>query len=146
MKILNKQTVTTALISIILAGGGGYYIGSHKQGAQSARIGAQFGQGGIGGQRGGFARGGPNGNMINGDVVSLSSNILTVKGRDGGSRVILLTGSTKVSKSVAGDKADVKEGTSVLILGTQNSDGSVTADTVQIRPAGSSNGTSTLPR
>jgi hypothetical protein len=138
MKTINKQLVTTALISIIVSGGVGYYIGTHKQ-ATPTRMQGAFGQGGAGqGQRGGFARGGVNSNMINGDVVSLSDNILTVKGRDGGSRVVLFTGTTKVTKSVTGERGDVKEGSSVLIIGAQNTDGSVTAESVQIRPNGSS--------
>jgi hypothetical protein len=137
MKFLNKNTLPSILISLVLGLGAGYYIGTHHTTMQAGLARGGTGQGGAD-RRGGFARGGPNGDMINGDVVSLSDNILTVKGRDGGSRVILFTGSTKVSKSVAGEKADVKEGASVLILGKQNSDGSVTADTVQIRPTGSS--------
>lgn len=129
------------LISIIVAGGVGYYVGSHHPSVQAGRAGG-FAGGAPGAQRGGFARGAATGGMVNGSVVSLADNILTIKGRDGGSRVVLFTGSTKVSKSVDGARTDVKEGTNVLIIGSQNSDGSVTAETVQIRP----DGTSTMPR
>ena len=71
--------------------------------------------------------------MVNGDVISFSGNMLTIKGRDGGSRVVLVTDATKVMKSVEGRKTDVQSGSMVLITGTQNSDGSITADTVQLR-------------
>jgi hypothetical protein len=76
--------------------------------------------------------------MVNGSVVSLTDNVLTLKARDGGSRVILFTAGTKVTKSVDGARTDVKDGVNVVILGTQNTDGSITAETVQIRPDGTS--------
>jgi hypothetical protein len=59
--------------------------------------------------------------------------MLTLKGRDGGSKVIVVTDTTKVLKSVTGVKSDVKTGSSVVIMGTQNSDGSITAETLQLR-------------
>jgi hypothetical protein len=140
MKTINKQIITSSIITTIIASSIGYYLGTHRVSTQTnIRSGSMMGQGGA--MRGGFARGGTSGGIINGDVVSFTDTILTVKSRDGGSRVILFTGTTKVSKSVEGTRADVKDGSKVLIIGSQNSDGSVTAETVQLRP----DGTSTRP-
>jgi pectate lyase len=135
MKI-NKQIIVSSLISIIVAGGIGYYVGSHRVSTASNMRQGMMGQAGLG-ARGGFARG-ASGGMVNGSVVSLTDNVLTLKARDGGSRVILFTAGTKVTKSVDGARTDVKDGVNVVILGTQNTDGSITAETVQIRPDGTS--------
>jgi pectate lyase len=135
MKI-NKQIITSSLISIIVAGSIGYYVGSHRASTAANMRQGMMGQAGLG-ARGGFARG-ANGGMVNGSVVSLTDNVLTLKARDGGSRVILFTAGTKVTKSVDGARTDVKDGVNVVILGTQNTDGSITAETVQIRPDGTS--------
>lgn len=134
MKSVNKNIIISVAISAIVFGGVGYYVGKGSASSSSMRMpGAQMGNGAM---RGGFARGGANGGVISGDIVSADDSSLTVKTRDGGSRVVLLTSGTKVAKQVDGVKSDVKQGVSVMIIGTQNSDGSVTAETVQIRPAG----------
>jgi hypothetical protein len=136
MKSNNNNLFISIAITAVIAGGVGYYIGQ-KSGATVNTSGrGQMMTGGQGMGRGGFARGGSNGNVVAGEVVNMSDASLTVKTRDGSSRVVLLTGGTKVAKQVEGIKTDVKQGLNVMVIGTQNGDGSVTAETVQIRPAG----------
>mgnify|MGYP002128294891 CR=1 FL=1 len=88
--------------------------------------------GGFGG-RGGMMRGG---GTVNGEILSVDGKSLTVKLRDGGSKIVLLGDSTQINKAATGTAADLTQGTNVVIFGTTNSDGSVTAMNVQIRPAG----------
>jgi hypothetical protein len=119
-----KQIYSSLIITAVIFSGLGYYAGMKKSSSDSPR---QF----QGGQR--ASRGFGGGGVTQGEVISFDNQMLTLKGRDGGSKVIVVTDTTKVLKSVTGVKSDVKTGSSVVIMGTQNSDGSITAETLQLR-------------
>ena len=59
---------------------------------------------------------------------------ITVKLNNGSSKIVLLTDTMKVTKSDTGVKADLKVGEKVAVFGQGNSDGSVTAETIQLNP------------
>jgi hypothetical protein len=92
-----------------------------------------MGAGGGIGARG--SRGGIGGGFISGEVVSKDDTTITLKLKDGGSKIVFLSGSTEIMKSTQGTAQDISVGTQVSANGTSNSDGSVTAQMVQIRPA-----------
>lgn len=70
-------------------------------------------------------------------MLSVNGNTITVKLASGGSQVAVLAPSTQYRKAVDGTSADVAVGSQVTITGTTNSDGSLTAQSVQIRTASS---------
>lgn len=106
---------------------GGMKYGSSSQPAVAQN--GQFNRSGSGSGRFG------NGNVpASGQVISKDSQGLTIQLRDGSSRIIILSSSTSVMKSANGTLDDISQGNDVTVIGQQNSDGSVTAQSIQIRP------------
>lgn len=126
------------IVALLVVGGCAFYGGvAYAKHSVSAARQAAFG--GAGGQnRGTFAGGGAGRNMgglTTGEILSKDDKSLTIKLRDGGSKVVFYSDSTKVGKSVTGTSADLVSGQQVTVIGTANSDGTLTAQTVDIRPA-----------
>jgi hypothetical protein len=86
-------------------------------------------------------RGAGGGGLLSGTVAAKDSGSITVNTRDGSSHVVLITPATTVSKSVTGALIDVSTGSTIIVSGTTNSDGSVSASLIQLRPATISPGT-----
>lgn len=115
------------IIIVVLVGAGAFFGGMQYQKSQRASRIGQFGQQ--------FAnRGGQNGRSVSGNIINSDDNSLTVKLADGSSKIILLSGSTVVNKQTTGSKADLKNEERVLVIGKENSDGSLTADSVSLNP------------
>lgn len=97
------------------------------------------------GQRNGFfqgrTRGGQmmNGNRmmfqpVNGEIVNVDEDSFTVKLEDGSSKIIILDDKTQINKADQVSKTDLKTGEKVAVFGQTNSDGSVTAQNIQLNP------------
>jgi uncharacterized protein YneF (UPF0154 family) len=72
-------------------------------------------------------------NFLSGQVISKDEKSLTVKLPDGSTKIIFLSQSTQVLKSAEGSIDDVQVGKEILVAGNQNTDGSLTARTIQVR-------------
>ncbi len=136
-----SKTITGFVIAILAVGGGAFYggmkygqikAGSNFFGAERAQRFQQF----VGGQARGV-RGGVGASFINGQIIAKDDKSLTVGLRDGGSKIIFLSSGTQIMKAVDGSAADLAAGMSVMVTGTANADGSLTAQSIQLRPAAS---------
>ena len=116
-----------AVICLIL----GYFIGHH--GATTTTPDTQAGMN-AGGTRGGM-RGNRAGGFTTGEVIAKDAQSITIKMRDGSSKILFYSAKTDVLKSTAGTSDDVAVGSQIMANGTANQDGSMTAQSIQIRPA-----------
>ena len=128
--------VIIAIIAFIIIGGGAFY-GGIKYAESKKPNGSGFGnfssQDGSGfGNVAGNIRGRTN--ITSGEILSKDSQSITVKLRDSGSKIIFFSDSTQIMKATAGAADDLKTGENITATGTANSDGSITAQNIQIRP------------
>ncbi len=140
---MKNNLIIAALVALLIGGAGGFFAGMQYQKSQRSGF-TQFnsgrgGQGDSQGQDGNHAGGGfqgrnGGGRAVSGEILSVDDKSITVKLQDGSSRIVLLTNATSFSKSAEGSKSDLKTGERVAVFGTENSDGSVTAQNVQLNP------------
>jgi hypothetical protein len=97
----------------------------------------QFMRMGNGQLQGGGMRGGMGSGLTAGEVIAKDETSITVKMQDGSTQIVLIGASTEVLNTIVGSAADLVVGATVAVTGTTNSDGSVTGQSIQIRPAGS---------
>jgi hypothetical protein len=108
-----------------------------EQMAQLGTSGGGFPGGGFpGGGFPGGAAGGGNGNarggFTAGSIVSNDGSTITIKMNDGSTKFVLFSGSTTIRKSAEGTSADLVAGENVVVTGSANSDGSITATQIQL--------------
>jgi hypothetical protein len=80
------------------------------------------------------------GGAVIGTVQSIADDRLTVQTPNGGSQIVLTSNNTTYQHVVSGSASDVATGATVMIRGQQNPDGSTTAASVQVLPAGTNFG------
>jgi hypothetical protein len=90
-------------------------------------------QGGKFSQQMGMKGSGFGGGMINGEILSKDDTSITLKLKDGGSKIVFYTDKTTVAKTLDGILSDLVVGKQINVIGTTNPDGSVSAQSVQIR-------------
>ncbi|HVZ67654.1 MAG TPA: hypothetical protein VG917_05345 [Patescibacteria group bacterium] len=135
-----NNILVTGIVVVIVAAiaffGGMQFQKMQKSGAsQFATQNGQGGRGGAAGRFGGQFRGGANGaRPIVGQILSSDDNSITVKMMDGSTKIVLVGANTKINKTDTGTKSDLKNGANVLVVGTSNSDGTVSGTSIQLNP------------
>ncbi len=128
----NSKKIGLVIVGIIVLVGAFYagmtYGGNNVRASINSKS-MNFAQN-MGGVRGNRNMGG----FTNGQIIAKDDKSITVSLMSGGSKIIFLDSNTKVSKQAMGTMADLAVGTQVSIMGAANSDGSINATTVQIRP------------
>lgn len=125
----NQYIIAGVVVGLLLMGTA-FFAGTRYQAGKQVSFG-EFGNRSAIPQRGlGQQNRQPGNGMVSGNILGIDGQSLTVQLADGSSKIILIANSTTYEKSQAGTLADVVVGGRVTVLGTSNSDGSVTAKTV----------------
>jgi hypothetical protein len=140
---MKKNTSIGIVVGVIVAVA--LFYGGVKYGeAKGGRMGmtnrtAQFGQGQMPNgtfnrSTGGAQMAARNGGGVMGEILSKDATTVTVKLPTGGSKIVFTSASTTVFKTAAGSLNDLEIGQTISVQGSTNSDGSVTAQSIQLRP------------
>jgi hypothetical protein len=135
MKKSYKATIIWVIVAII-AFVGGWYIGKSTSASSTGR--GAFASS----TRGGFAgrAGGAGGGFVAGTVSAIDSDSITLQLANGNSENVFYSSSTSVIEPMPASISSVTPGTMVMIGGTTDSSGNLTASSIQIRSAGSGSG------
>lgn len=142
---MNKKStlVIWGIVIAVVFFGAGWGISksmSLASSATSATVARGSFSGTFGGTAGARART-SGGGLVAGKIVSVDPTSISVALPNStsttattGSTVVLYSTGTSILKSVIGSSVDLQVGNSVTVSGTSNSDGSVSANSIQIRP------------
>lgn len=132
-----KHVVTMVIIIVIIAGGmfyGGMKYGMSKTTTNRlAQKGANGMNAGAGRPAGGAGANGAGG-FSNGQIIAKDDTSITIKTKDGGSKIVYYSASTTIGKTTTGTASDLSVGENVMVNGSSSTDGSIAAENIQIRP------------
>lgn len=127
---MNKNIIIGGVAVVVLIGGafyGGIAYAAYTTPARGQFTADQFG--GMRGTRNGM------GGFTAGQILSKDAQGVTIKMQDGSTKIVFISANTQITKSVSGTSADLAPDTNITVSGSTNSDGSLTAQMIQIRPA-----------
>lgn len=131
-----KSMVVTIMLIASITAVAGFFAGMKYQQSRRSQFFTQNGNrpgnntmifGGLGGTRSG-AR------PVSGEIIKADETSVTVKLQDGSSKIIMVSETTNINIADKGTKSDLITGTQVIIFGSENTDGSISALNIQINP------------
>ncbi|MFA6518083.1 MAG: hypothetical protein WCV93_00315 [Candidatus Shapirobacteria bacterium] len=135
---MKQNNLIMMVVLVLVVGGGAFFGGMTYSQSKATATRRQFagGMAGQAGQFGGNRAGGAGvrGGQVMGDIVSVSDTSMTVKLADGSSKIVILSETGSIVKSSPATKTDLVVGEKVAVFGATNSDGSVTAQNIQLNP------------
>jgi len=130
---MNKNIIVGVAGIVLLAGG--FYGGvTYTKSARPADFGTSAMNGPM--RNGGMGAGNmrTSASFITGEVISKDATSITIKMQDNSTKIILMGSSTQIMKTSSGSIQDLVTNSGVTVTGSANTDGSITAQSVQIRP------------
>ncbi|KKT29273.1 hypothetical protein A3G55_02825 [Candidatus Giovannonibacteria bacterium RIFCSPLOWO2_12_FULL_44_25] len=139
-----KKFIPIIAVALVVGGasfyGGMTYAGNKAAVDRQERM-QQFGANAGAGFRSGAGQRDGQGGFTAGEIIAKDDKSVTIKIQDarlpdgqGGSKIIFLSDSTKIAKSTDGALSDLEVGKNISVNGVPNSDGSITAQTIQLLP------------
>lgn len=128
---MKLNTILLIIILLLLVGGGSFFAGMKYQQSKLPNFGQFRGAMGPQGTPGVQQRGM---GAVRGEIISQDEGSITVKLADDSSKIVLISEETEITKASEGSTDDLEVGKQVMVFGEENSDGSVSAENVQINP------------
>lgn len=129
-----KNPIIMTIVVALVVGGGAFFAGMKYQQSKLPQGFRQFNGGQnmmlVGQNNGNRANFRP----VNGEIINTDDKSITVKLADGSSKIVLLSDKTEINEATQAAKTDLTTGKKVMVLGQENSDGSVTASNIQLNP------------
>ncbi len=144
-------TIILGVVVLVIVAGGFFYSGMlfgqgpPQSGALSAN---DFGPPGMG--QGGYGPGpgqmpGVQGNGVLGQITEIGSGFLVVTDDNGNQTRVQVADTTLIEKNASVKLTDLAKGETVMVVGSQGTDGTITANSVQVAPAARLGGTDGVP-
>jgi hypothetical protein len=134
---MKNNLIIIAVFALIIGGAAGFFGGMQYQKSQRLQAFQFNGQATQPNGSGNF-RVGQSGRSgfapVTGEIIDSDDKSITVKLEDGSSKIVLLSKDTSISKSDKISVSELKKGETVAAFGTQNSDGTITAQNIQLNP------------
>lgn len=135
-----KKTIFIIALTAVLAASGGFYGGTLYSKSKKVAFGnlseedrrQQFQQMGTA-QIGGGNERARIGSGTSGEIISKDDESITVKLANGGSKIVFVSAATEIMKTTVGTADDLSVGKTIIVTGDANSDGSISAKTIQAR-------------
>lgn len=145
---MSKPILIIVVVVVVLVVAAGSFYGGMTYGKSQASAATPAGFPGFDGQGAprdfqGFRGQGQNGaadgvqpGSTFGQIESIDGNTLSITDRNGNPVTVQVTDTTLIEKNASVSVSDLATGDTVIISGSDNTDGSITARSVQVAPAG----------
>ncbi|OGM29360.1 hypothetical protein A2801_01570 [Candidatus Woesebacteria bacterium RIFCSPHIGHO2_01_FULL_41_10] len=138
-----KNNLVVIVVVAIVSGGLGFFGGMQYQKANTIMPSGSVGQfqpptNGQGRPEGfperngtGMTSGGGLG-PVTGEILEVDGETITVQTPEGDSKIVIYSGSTNINKTSEGSSSDLEVGEEVMVIGSEDANGTVTAQTISI--------------
>jgi hypothetical protein len=139
---MNKAVkIILAVVVVVAVAGGSFYAGTvyarnQVQSQFAARAGGFAASGGANGQAFGARTGNRQGGGTFGTIEQIGDGTLTIKDQSGKETQVKVSDTTLIEKNASVKLSDLAAGETVIVSGSQGTDGTITARSVQVAPAG----------
>ncbi|MBU0569722.1 hypothetical protein KKB40_02995 [Patescibacteria group bacterium] len=132
---MKQSNYVVIAVLLILVGAGSFYGGmKYQQGKQPSRADFQSRAGTRQQNLPDGAQQRMGAGAVRGEIISRDETSITVKLPDGSSKIVLISENTQINKATEASVDDLGTGEQVMVIGQTNSDGSVTAQNIQLNP------------
>lgn len=130
---MEKNNLIITIVAVVIVGVLGFYGGMQYQKSQKGSFSGKSSAGPN--MQGASVRqgdGAVNNRPISGEITTVDDESITIKTQDTGSKIIIISDSTTINKTASGSKSDLSTGVQITVSGSENSDGTVSAQSVYV--------------